>query len=110
MSKYINYMNTKDGLRKIYTREEIGKMSTKEFTQNEKQIDYQMQKVGIPTVSQLNDSDSNVEYVWHTAGDDKVCEECQDLDGQIFHSISDIPDKPHPNCRCYVEEVEVKDA
>ncbi|MBR1907364.1 hypothetical protein IJ818_00315, partial [bacterium] len=32
-----------------------------------------------------------------------TCDECSSLDGQIFDSIDEIPEKPHPNCKCMVE-------
>ena len=35
LSKYLNFMNSKDGVRQIFTREKIGNMSSKEFEQNE---------------------------------------------------------------------------
>jgi hypothetical protein len=37
-----------------------------------------------------------------TQRDEKVCEECRDLETEFWHSgDSDIPDVPvHPNCRC----------
>lgn len=41
-----------------------------------------------------------VEYaMWVTAQDEKVCEECGLLDGEIF-KLDDFPPKPHYNCRC----------
>lgn len=41
---------------------------------------------------------------WITQRDDKVCEECERLDGLVF-SIDAVPDKPHYNCRCSLEPV-----
>lgn len=43
-------------------------------------------------------------YVWHT--DDGACDECQALDGMEFDYVEDIPDRPHPNCKCWVEVIE----
>jgi SPP1 gp7 family putative phage head morphogenesis protein len=42
-----------------------------------------------------------VEYVkWLAAGDDRVCPQCESLDGKIFE-INHAPQPPiHPNCRC----------
>ena len=40
------------------------------------------------------------EVMWNTATDERVCEECQALDGQVF-PIQKLPKKPHVNCRCY---------
>lgn len=50
---------------------------------------------------------SNAKYVWHASGDS--CEACQGLDGTEYDSVDDIPDKPHPNCNCYIEAVEDED-
>mgnify|MGYP001810550157 CR=1 FL=1 len=49
------------------------------------------------------EKDVIVGYIWHAEGES--CDECQELDGQVFDTIDDIPDKPHPNCDCYVEEI-----
>lgn len=43
-------------------------------------------------------------YIWHSS--DKACEKCQKLDGKIFNSIEEIPDPPHPNCKCWIEDKE----
>ena len=44
--------------------------------------------------------DLGVEYAqWKTAGDEKVCPECRDLNNKIF-PVDDFPAKPHYNCRC----------
>lgn len=42
--------------------------------------------------------------MWHTAEDERVCEDCKLLDGQVF-DIDEVPDKPHWNCRCYLTAV-----
>lgn len=46
----------------------------------------------------------NYKYIWHS--NDCACEKCQALDGTEYDNEKDIPDKPHPNCKCYVEVVE----
>lgn len=47
------------------------------------------------------DEAAGVEYVqWHTEGDERVCSDCDPLDGKIF-PIDKVPDKPHINCRCW---------
>lgn len=49
--------------------------------------------------------DAGVEEVmWITQRDGRVCEECITLNGLIF-PIDRVPDKPHYNCRCYLEPV-----
>ena len=44
---------------------------------------------------------SNTVYIWRT--EEKACERCQSLNGQEYYNIEDIPDRPHPNCKCYLE-------
>lgn len=40
--------------------------------------------------------------VWHTQEDEKVCDECHELDKRVF-DINNIPEIPqHYACRCYV--------
>ena len=47
---------------------------------------------------------SNKKYRWHSS--EGSCEKCQALNNTEYSSENDIPDKPHPNCKCYVEVVE----
>lgn len=42
--------------------------------------------------------------IWRTEKDGKVCSGCRALEGQIF-PIENVPDKLHPNCRCWQELV-----
>lgn len=55
----------------------------------------------LDTFADLGIDELGVEVEWSTAGDDRVCEDCADMEGQTF-SIDDargmIP--LHPNCRC----------
>lgn len=44
---------------------------------------------------------SNTRYVWVT--EDDACEECLALDGTEYESEEDIPEAPHPNCKCRIE-------
>ena len=47
---------------------------------------------------------SNYIYRWDTnAG---ACDSCQELNNTIYNSENDIPEKPHPNCKCSVEMIE----
>ena len=42
------------------------------------------------------------EVIWHTQEDDRVCEDCEPLDGQVF-PINAMPQLPrHIHCRCFV--------
>ena len=47
-------------------------------------------------------------YVWHSENGEKTCNECRELDGQVFDYYDEVPQKPHPNCRCTVEIVDRK--
>lgn len=38
---------------------------------------------------------------WITQGDEKVCAVCRSRHMHIY-PIDSVPDKPHPNCRCYL--------
>ena len=40
-------------------------------------------------------------YLWHS--EPGACEKCQALDGKTFDDANTIPDKPHPNCKCWIE-------
>ena len=41
---------------------------------------------------------------WVTAGDERVCETCQERNGRVY-SINSIPSKPHRRCRCTYQPV-----
>jgi len=58
------------------------------------------QKQGqLNTWKALQDSGTNVMIPWETEGDERVCGECSDLEGQLFLP-SDYPEPPHFGCRC----------
>lgn len=42
--------------------------------------------------------------MWNTQNDGRVCRDCDELDGKIF-AISNIPNKKHWRCRCYLTAV-----
>lgn len=42
-------------------------------------------------------------YIWHA--NENACDACQKLNGKEFLYEEDIPDRPHPNCLCWVEAV-----
>lgn len=44
-----------------------------------------------------------LKVMWKTQEDEKVCEDCHELDGQIF-DIDDVPPK-HLRCRCWLKPV-----
>lgn len=45
-------------------------------------------------------------YVWHSENGEHTCDVCSELDGQEFDYYDEVPERPHPNCKCYVEIVE----
>ena len=52
-SGLFGYKNPLTGSNHIYTREEVGSMTTDEYSQNEKEIHAQLNKIGIPTNGDL---------------------------------------------------------
>lgn len=46
----------------------------------------------------------NIVYEW--VAESTACETCKALDGKLFDSANDIPNRPHPNCKCHIEIVE----
>ena len=40
-------------------------------------------------------------YLWHS--EPGACEKCLSMDGKTFDDANTIPDKPHPNCKCWLE-------
>lgn len=57
-----NFINSITGSDRIFTREDIGNMSPHEYTENEKAIYYQLNKIGVPPASHLANS-SDVVFV-----------------------------------------------
>lgn len=47
-------------------------------------------------------------YIWHSENGEHTCDECKALDGKIFDFYEEVPDPPHPNCKCWVEIIENK--
>lgn len=46
---------------------------------------------------------SNVKYIWQT--EEGACEKCRTLDRTEYTTKEDIPEKPHPNCKCKIIEI-----
>ena len=51
---------------------------------------------------------SNVKYIWHSENGENTCEKCKSLDGTVYDFEDEVPERPHPNCKCTVEIVENK--
>ncbi len=109
MSKYLKFMNTLNGVQQIFTREKIKIMSGNEFEKYEKRIHEQLNEVGIPSNNELVYENQGKVFIWHTKNDGRVCDECTSMEGKIFKYMQDIPDDLHPNCRCYIEEIDLRE-
>lgn len=46
---------------------------------------------------------SNTRHVWVT--EDGACDDCLALDGTEYEFEGDIPEPPHPNCKCSIEMI-----
>ena len=62
MANLRNFINAITNDNRLYTAEDIGNMTSKEFASNEKAINYQMENLGIPRQSDLTNN-SDVVYV-----------------------------------------------
>ena len=49
-------------------------------------------------------SKDNIEYQWKS--EPTACEVCKSMNGKIYKSANDIPDRPHPNCKCWIDILE----
>ena len=49
-------------------------------------------------------SKDNIEYQWKS--EPTACEVCKSMNGKIYKSANDIPDRPHPNCKCWIDVLE----
>lgn len=50
---------------------------------------------------------ANKIWTWHCEQSESTCDECAELDGQVFFDKSELPECPiHPNCNCWIEESE----
>ena len=47
---------------------------------------------------------------WHTEIDERTCDDCLSFSDTVYENIEDIPENPHhPNCRCWIQEIELDD-
>lgn len=106
-------INNKDKgkLLKSYTDlQDIGKSVYRYNTLQEHNYskDAQDEKANIET-KVLKGGVSYNKYIWHSENGEHTCDVCADLDGQEFDYYDEVPERPHPNCKCYVEIVEYED-
>ncbi len=43
------------------------------------------------------------DYYFEWYSEPGACEKCLSMDGKTFDDANTIPDKPHPNCKCWIE-------
>ena len=46
---------------------------------------------------------TNDRFVWNA--NEGACKKCTSMDNKMFVNKNDIPQKPHPNCKCRVEKI-----
>lgn len=104
-----NYINPVSKTKEIFTREDIAKMTQKEFEQNEDKIMMQMNSIGVPTDEDVRTSqnydyenDDTAQWIWVLDDSLKThCDFCLDMEGEIFDNEADAPEIPvHENCGC----------
>lgn len=63
----------------------------------------------VDTFREKTFKENGIKYVkWQSEHDDKVCGVCEDMDEKIY-KITEIPPKPHYNCRCWIVPIMEKD-
>lgn len=91
MAKLKEFFNKVSNNNRIYTREDIGNMSSEEFKTNEKAIDYQLANLGVPTNSDMASSDDVVYVNSYSRGDGtKVKAHYRSKHGGITGATSNI--------------------
>ena len=50
---------------------------------------------------------TNDRFVWKANKD--ACKKCTSMDNKMFVNKNDIPQKPHPNCKCRINKVQFTD-
>lgn len=68
-------------------------------------IDAQEEKEHLENIV-LKGAISNVRYIWHSEHGEHTCNECLELDGKEFNTFDEVPERPHPNCKCSIEIIE----
>lgn len=61
-------------------------------------------EVADQAVAQAREDIGIDEVMWCSEHDNKVCDHCWKLNGQVFHADA-VPPKPHPNCRCWTVDI-----
>lgn len=77
----------------------------KKLNENNYNQDAQEEKENLKTTL-LKGGISYYKYIWHSENSENTCDVCKSLDGKEFDFYEEVPECPHPNCRCSVEIVE----
>lgn len=75
------------------------------LNENNYEQDAQEEKENIETIV-LKGGISYNKYIWHSENSENTCDLCKSLDGTEFDFYDEVPQRPHPNCKCTVEIVE----
>ena len=94
LKEYTNLQNIGESLYKYNTLQTHNHIDSAE--EEKKNIETTVLKGGV----------SYNKYVWHSENGEHTCEYCADLDGKEFDFYDEVPERPHPHCRCYVEIIE----
>ncbi len=92
-------------LNKYSTLESIGKALYRFNALSQNNINGDAEKQDISNTI-LKGGISNTKYVWHSENTPHTCQKCLDLNGTEYNFEDEVPERPHPNCKCYVEIVE----
>ena len=94
-------------LKKFSDLQSIGKAlhRYKKLNENNYNQDAQEEKENIETIL-LKGGISYNKYIWHSENSENTCDVCKSLDGKEFDFYEEVPERPHPNCRCTVEIIE----
>lgn len=96
----------KNKILKQYTNlQNLSKSLYRYNTLKENDFDVEYEKSDIENTV-LKGGISYYKYVWHSENGDHTCDVCKSLDGKVFDFYDEVPERPHPNCRCTVGIVE----
>ena len=96
----------KNKILKQYTNlQNIGKSLYRYNSLNENNLESDSERTDIENIV-LKCGISYNKYIWHSENSENTCDVCKSLDGKEFDFYDEVPERPHPNCKCTVEVVE----
>ena len=96
----------KNKILKQYTNlQNIGKSLYRYNSLNENNLESDSERTDIENIV-LKGGISYNKYIWHSENSENTCDVCKSLDGKEFDFYDEVPERPHPNCKCTVEVVE----